>query len=609
MSHEIRTPMNAIIGISDIELERGDQPSETRDAFDRINSSGKTLLGIINDILDLSKVETGKLELAPVKYDTPSLINDTARLNVMRIGGKPIEFIIKVSETLPAFLFGDELRIKQVLNNILSNAIKYTEQGSVTFEIDSQPDENGVMLVFTVRDTGQGMTKEQLAALYEEYSMFNREANRGMEGTGLGMSITKSLVEMMSGRIEAESEPGAGSVFTVYLLQQPTGEGVLGKEVAEKLQSFKFTPSMQRAKVVREYMPYGSVLVVDDVDANVFVAKGLMKPYGLAVDTAESGYEALDKIRAGATFDIIFMDYMMPGMDGMETAKLLREEGYTRPIVALSANAIAGIKEMFCDNGFDGFVSKPIDIRQLNYVLNSLIRDKQPPEVLEEARRQKESGNFPASSAENTAEDAGPLSRLKRVDALDVDSALEAMGGLEDVYIDAVKLTTRLLPERVEKMDCFINTDRKAFTVEVHGLKSVLKNIGAAALGNRAAQLERAAIENNLPYWHAFYPPFKAGLIELHDCLAGAVKPETTTPKEAADQSSLIQAIAEAKSAAEAFDRDAALEALAPCVDYTYDDETDELLHEIMNALEAFNCEKALANLIKLEEENGNEAV
>gem|GEM_PF-3111423 len=606
MSHEIRTPMNAIIGISDIELDRENQPSETRDAFDRINSSGKTLLGIINDILDLSKIETGKLELVPVKYDTPSLINDTARLNIMRIGGKPIDFIIKVSETLPVYLIGDELRIKQVLNNILSNAIKYTQQGSVTFEIASQPDENGTMLVFTVRDTGQGMTKEQLAALYEEYSMFNREVNRGTEGTGLGMSITKNLVEMMNGRIMAESEPGAGSAFTVYLLQQPAGQDVLGKEVAEKLQSFRFTPSMQRAKVVREYMPYGSVLVVDDVDANVFVAKGLMKPYGLAVDTAESGYETLEKIRAGATFDVIFMDYMMPGMDGMETAKRLREEGYTRPIIALSANAIAGMREMFCENGFDGFVSKPIDIRQLNYILNSFIRDKQPPKVLEEARRQKESGTLPASAAE----EAGPLSLLKQVDGLDVDSALDAMGGLEDVYMDTVKLTARLLPDRVGKMDRFINTDWKAFSIEVHGLKSVLKNIGATALGSMAAQLERAAAEDNLPYCTEFYPAFSTGLMELRHGLAEAMQAETAEPKKTADPSALIPVIAEAKAAAEAFDRDAALEILTPCAEYTYGEETDGILREIMNALEAFQCEQALANLIKLEEkEHGNEAV
>jgi PAS domain S-box-containing protein len=602
MSHEIRTPMNAIIGISDIELERENQQSETKDAFDRINNSGKTLLGIINDILDLSKIETGKLELLPVKYDTASLINDTVRLNAMRIGSKQINFIIKVAETLPSSLFGDELRIKQILNNMLSNAIKYTKQGSVTFEIDSKTDDGNTTLIFTIRDTGQGMTKEQLKALYDEYSMFNRETNRMTEGTGLGMSITKSLVEMMNGKIVAQSELGAGSVFTVHLLQQSVEGGVLGKELAENLQKFEFTSKMQRAQIIREYMPYGSVLIVDDVEANLFVAKGLMRPYGLVIETAVSGYEALEKVRGGNRYDIIFMDHMMPGMDGIETTKQIRLAGYTHPVVALTANAISGQKEMFLENGFDDFISKPIDIRQLNYILNKKIRDKQPPEVIEDARKQKEKSAALAPSANNTGQTGNSIELLKRIDGLNVDSALDAMSGLADVYLDTVKLTLRLLPERLDKMDNYIKSDMKAFTVEVHGLKSVLKNIGAAALGNSAGQLERAALENNTQYCNESYPPFRAGLAELKDRLNGALRPETANAKKNADKSSLAQTISAAKTAAETFDRDSALEAITPCSDFSYGEEVDGLLEKIIFALEAFDCEGALENIIKLEE-------
>jgi len=632
MSHEIRTPMNAIIGISDIELSREGHSPETIDSFERIGNSGKTLLGIINDILDLSKIETGKLELLPIKYETASLINDTVRLNIMRIGVKPIEFNIKVSETLPSSLFGDELRIKQILNNILSNAIKYTNQGSVTFEVSSQPADDGITLIFTIRDTGQGMTEEQLKALYDEYSMFNRDANRMTEGSGLGMSITKDLIEMMNGRIEAESQPGEGSTFTIYLLQQPDGSGVIGKELAKNLQNFKFTGKVQRAEIEREYMPYGSVLIVDDVDANLFVANGLMKPYGLTIETVMSGYDALDLVRAGNQYDIIFMDHMMPGMDGMETTKLIRESGYSHPVVALTANAIAGQAEIFLDNGFDNFISKPIDTRQLNNVLNTLIRDKQSPEVLEEAKRQKETGTvdktgdgslvfqqspeqnaYPGGMADRVRHDEvehpdiqlstfdSQLSALKTIPALNVDSALDAMSGLQDVYIDTVKLTVRLLPERIEKMNRFIDTDLKSFTVEVHGLKSVLKNIGATALGNQATSLERAAMESDQSHCDEHYPHFRSALVELMENLDTVFQKNDEQPKDTADISKLAQVIDEAKTAAENFDRDSALELLTPHIDFTYGEDADRILNEIIFALEAFDCERALSLMIENE--------
>jgi len=639
MSHEIRTPMNAIIGISDIELENDTHQPEVLDSFDRINNSGKVLLGIINDILDLSKVETGKLELLPVEYETAGLINDTARLNIMRIGSKPLEFVVKVAETLPTTLIGDDLRIKQILNNMLSNSIKYTDEGTVTFGIDSEPCENGIYLILTIADTGQGMTKEQLATLYDEYAMFNQEANRKIEGTGLGMSITKNLVEMMNGRMEAESEPGVGTTFKVYLLQQSAGYEPLGKELAENLSSFEFTSKMNRSKIVREYMPYGSVLIVDDVDANIFVAKGLMKPYGFETDTASSGYEVLDKIRSNRTYDVIFMDHMMPGMDGVETTKILREEGYTGPVVALTANAIAGMREFFIENGFNDFVSKPIDLRQLNQVLNTFIRDKQTPEVLEDAKRQKEARDVRESPADGCrwavdcprADEcqrfcktgiigyvsgggtAGVLSRIKEIPGLDVESALDAMNDMEDVYTDTVKLTVRLLPERIEKMDKYIVSDIKSFAVEVHGLKSVLKNIGSSALGNSAARLERAALENDSEFCNENYPSFKSGLTELESSLSAALKPGTVADNNTTNVSVSVSlltgeyaekfatVLAEIKVAAEEYDRDRGLELIAPFAEIESGEISDKFIKNIIFAFEAFDCEEALNNITELE--------
>jgi len=364
MSHEIRTPMNAIIGISDIELDRSVHSTETRESFEKINNAGKMLLGIITDILDLSKIETGKLELIPVKYETASLINDITRLNLMRIDENPIDFIINVSDKLPSKLFGDDLRIKQALNHILSNAVKFTEKGSITFTVSSKKSGEDILLTFTISDTGIGMSKEQLASLYDKYAAFSHEANRSKDGIGIGMTITKSLVDMMNGKISAKSVPGKGSVFTLTLIQKAADGSVeIGKEIAQSLQNFKFT-GMRRAKLVRDYMPYGSVLIVDDMKINLLVVNGLLEPYGLTLDNALSGFEALDKIRGGSVYDIIFMDHMMPGLDGMEVTKQLREENYSYPIVALTANSIVGQDEVFMQNGFDGFIAKPIDTWQ-----------------------------------------------------------------------------------------------------------------------------------------------------------------------------------------------------------------------------------------------------
>ena len=612
MSHEIRTPMNAILGVSEIELEREGISPEAAEALYKIYNSGHMLMGIINDIIDLSKLETGKFELVPTEYETASMINDAIQLNIMRIGSKPIDFVLSVSEHLPTKLFGDELRIKQVLNNLLSNAFKYTDEGRVTLEISAEKgkraDEGGeseeVALIITVRDTGQGMTRDQLTRLYDNYSRFNMITNRSTEGVGLGMSITKSLIEMMGGTIKVDSAPGIGSVFAVRLMQKPAGSGELGRELAENLEKFRFSGESQakRAQVIREYMPYGSVLIVDDIDANLFVAKGLISPYGIAVETATSGFEALDKVRAGNDYDIIFMDHMMPQMDGIETTQLIREIGYLEPIVALTANAITGQAAVFLEKGFDDFISKPIDIRQLNAVLNKLIRDKQPQEVIEAARMQK-------SAAENTVGGAvqsmfgtdgeigdaadDPIAPLRGVDGLDIEPAVAAMGGMHDVYMDTVRLTARLLPETITKMDGYLAAgDIPSFTVEIHGMKSVLKNIGATSLSIGAAQLETDALGGSVE--EGSYSAFRDSLDAFSKELIAAIpaKEESAQPIDAAE---LKSAVENAKAAAEGFDSILALEILSPFTSIGGD--MGSLIEEIIHALEAFDCETAASML------------
>ena len=381
MSHEIRTPMNAVQGIAEIQLQKENHSPETEEAFLRIYNSSRLLLTIINDILDLSKVEAGKMEIVPAAYELAILIEDTVQLNLRSTDRKKIDFSLKIDERLPTQLIGDELRIKQILNNLLTNAFKYTQEGLVSLSIDLEdgPVADEVIVIFSVQDTGQGMTTEQIDQLFDVFARFNVQSNRNIEGSGLGMSIAYSFITMMQGEIKVESVPGKGSTFTVRLPQQKIeGSGVLGKEMTESLQQLEITrrPLKKTNKFTLGAMPYGRVLVVDDMDINLDVAEGILTSYEISVETARSGTEAIAKIRGGEKYDIIFMDHMMPGMDGIEAAKIIREMGYDYPIVALTANAVKDSAKMFMSNGFSGFISKPIDIDKLNAYLLRFIRDK-----------------------------------------------------------------------------------------------------------------------------------------------------------------------------------------------------------------------------------------
>ncbi|MDR2745907.1 MAG: response regulator [Treponema sp.] len=375
MSHEIRTPLNAVIGLSDIELRKNLNP-DTFQAIKKIRGSGTTLLGIINDILDISKIEAGSFEIIPVEYGTAALLSEAARLNIVRIGDKPITFELDVDENMPREFFGDELRIKQILNNLLSNAIKYTKEGTVRL---GAYHEGGNVLVFRVSDTGIGIRKEDIGRLFTEYSQLDTRANRKIEGTGLGLAITRMLLDLMGGTVMVESEYGRGSVFTVHIPQEVRDPVPLGRECVEKLKTLEYFDGGGEERIVPTAIGGGvRVLVVDDVDINLEVARGLMEPYGITVDTALSGKEAIEKIKSGEPrYDMVLMDHMMPEIDGIEAVRIIRGEidsDYARniPIVALTANALAGNAEMFLENGFNDFISKPIEIKLLDELIKKL---------------------------------------------------------------------------------------------------------------------------------------------------------------------------------------------------------------------------------------------
>ncbi|MCL2126275.1 MAG: ATP-binding protein [Oscillospiraceae bacterium] len=536
MSHEIRTPMNAILGLTEIRMYDDALDPEIKETFSQIYNSGDLLLSIINDILDLSKIEAGKLELLTAQYEVASMINDIATLNVMRVGSKQIVFELDIDEKMPASLFGDELRIKQILNNVLSNAFKYTEKGMVKLSVVFETDDtqaNDDMLVLRVSDTGIGMTDEQVVKIFDQYSRFNVDANRSIMGTGLGMNITLNLVNMMSGTISVKSELNMGTIITIRLPQKKAGTATLGRELAESLQKFRTSglKQVKRAQTVFEPMPYGSVLIVDDVESNLYVAKGLMAPYELNIETVMSGEAAISRVREGRIYDIIFMDHMMPIMDGIEAVKIIREIGYTAPIVALTANAVIGQADIFMSNGFNDFISKPVDVRLLNEVLKKFVRDKhlqggEPAVEAAEASKPPEasrsSGAIGSVSAETVAATraAGAAAAAaimgKRPGKVVVDQQLN------DIFIRDAQRVEAVFKELLGNDGDFTDDDIHLFTINAHAVKSALSNVGESELSEVAATIEKAGRANDIGFISEHAPKF---LYDLHEVIQKHMMP------------------------------------------------------------------------------------
>jgi CheY-like chemotaxis protein len=386
MSHEIRTPMHAVLGITKLLMQKENLPTDIYDDLSRINSSSELLIATLDDILDLSKVEAGKLEIVNASYDTERLISDTVQLNQIHSKNKNLSFRVTVDKDIPCRLIGDELRIKQILNNLLSNAFKYTHTGSVAFSVKIHINENNEPCIcFTIRDTGVGLTAEQKNSLLDaEYIRYNILNERETVGTGLGMNVVKQLITLMSGKIQIDSELYKGTEITVSIPQEVNETKTLGAQKVKKLQGDNGSSplrglhisAIQPKPIDRSPMPYGRVLVVDDVESNVYVAQGILEHYDIGVDTANNGKEALERIKNGAEYDIIFMDLMMPEMDGEEATQKIRDLGYTKPIIALTANIIGKNEQMFIEKGYDGFIGKPINIDHMERYLTRFIREK-----------------------------------------------------------------------------------------------------------------------------------------------------------------------------------------------------------------------------------------
>ncbi|MDR0326277.1 MAG: transporter substrate-binding domain-containing protein [Oscillospiraceae bacterium] len=485
MSHEIRTPMNAIIGMS--ELLQHEKLSETQAHYvDDINKSAHSLLDIINDILDLSKIEAGKLELVPIDYDFRSLIESVGAMFTYVTKKKGLEFKVESEGELPCCLFGDDIRLRQILINICGNAVKFTEKGYVRLKVINRGD----TLMFEIKDTGKGIKEEAIPKLFNAFQQVDTVKNRAKGGTGLGLSISKVFAEMMGGDITVDSVYGEGSVFTVTI---PL---VLGSEADIRAKS------EAEARTLRA--PGARILVVDDNEFNLKVASGLLRLSKIEAKTALSGRDAIEMIRR-ENFDIVFMDHMMPDMDGMETTAAIRALGgaYERlPVIALTANAIQGVREVFLSNGFNGFLSKPIDVGALAAILWEWL----PPECVE-----KDMG-----TEAGTGEKPAFWAVMKSIGEVDTDLGLSYVSGIESLYIETVELFQRFLSEKCKTMSELIEAgDIAGFALAAHSVKSELATIGAAGLAGLAEKLEQAAKKQDAGTCEKEFPAFRDALLEL----------------------------------------------------------------------------------------------
>lgn len=484
MSHEIRTPMNAIIGLNDIIMEECEDTEIYGHAKD-VQSAAKNLLAIINDILDLSKVEAGKMELVYVNYYIKTVADEIISMMDMAASQKGLILKYEYDETIPCRYNGDEGRIKQILINILSNAVKFTAKGYVRVYITGKPGKNDdeELITFHVEDTGCGIREEDLGKIFEDFRQVDSKRNRSAEGTGLGLAIVKHLVELMKGNIDVDSTYGQGTTVTITIPQKiidrcPIGEMPELPQAEEKVTDFFTAPGVK-------------VLIVDDNVINRKVARSFLKNYGFDLNEAESGAEAIELVRA-ERFDIIFMDHMMPEMDGIEAAEIIRrdcgENGTAPVMVALTANAMEGMREHFLSCGFQDFIAKPLDRKEMNQLLLRWVPEKY-------------------RQSEDMEEKHEPLDPVAvQIDGVDMDAAMEFFSGDEESFIELLEIYCVDGRRKTDLLRELVESDILRYQIEVHGLKSASANIGAMRVSDMARAQENAAAQGDREFISEQFP-------------------------------------------------------------------------------------------------------
>ena len=498
MSHEIRTPMNAIVGMAEFILRDSVDETAKRHAT-RIKSAARTLLSIINDILDFSKIESGKMELVNDSYQLAHMISDVASMINARLQTKPVTFKTDIDGEIPNRLFGDEVRVKQILLNLLGNAMKFTQSGSITMTLRHEKmDETHCRLFFTVSDTGIGIKRADLQNIFSSFTQVDTKRNRAVEGTGLGLAICRQLITMMGGSIHVESEYGKGTTFRFDVVSAVDGW--------QKLKDAQMAPLEQAGTAFHATFcaPEARALVVDDNEMNLEVAEGILKPYRITVVKAMSGPDAIVHF-AESSFDIIFMDHMMPNMDGVEAMRRIRlmKGGEETPIVALTANALSGAAAEYKNLGFQAFLAKPIAPKSMENILRRLL-----PAQLIRPLEEKTEGAAAASSAS-----AQPNDALQG--AIDEESALKYCMG-NRAFLEKMLVTFRK-NEKSKQLETFFRAqDWDNYRIIAHSLKGNALTVGAMHLSEHAKELEFAARDNRIGEIMEKHGPF---LKEYRDLL------------------------------------------------------------------------------------------
>ena len=479
MSHEIRTPMNAILGFSELILQQKANPALTQEyAFD-IRRSAKNLLHIVNDVLDISKIEAGKMEIVSEVYYTQRLLEDVSMVIANQAKEKGLQYQAVIEPTLPYRMKGAASSIREIMINIMNNAVKYTNEGEVSLRVNCKwRTGKQIQLEIVAEDTGIGMREKDVKTIFDKFSQYDTKGNSNIEGTGLGMAIVKGLVEQMDGDILVESEYGKGTKITICLTQEIIDE----RPVGDINLSLKGT---EEKEFNQAFITTAKVLIVDDNEINLKVTAGLLQKYDIEADIADSGYIAIDAIKE-KDYDLIFMDHMMPGMDGVETMLRIREmdngKHGTLPIIALTANAIVGVKEDMMMLGFDGYLAKPVDIRKMERVLLDFIPKNKISYV-----------NANVVDMSVTEIDTAEKSETDILQHMDVALGIGNCGGTLDDYYQVMDVVLKYGEKRLDKLRRFLEEkDYLNYTIDVHALKSTASNIGAIELSQMAMEHEQA---------------------------------------------------------------------------------------------------------------------